>query len=78
MGKMGLLRHVAAELKRQKIVRFYIDTYSCTDLKQFTDLLITNILQAFTPKSNLAERILGFIKSLRPCLAMMPSLAHPK
>lgn len=69
MGKTGLLRHVAAELKKQKIHCLYLDAYSCVDLKQFSDLLITSILQAFPPKSTLATKVLDFLKSLRPTIS---------
>ncbi|MFN3530823.1 MAG: AAA family ATPase [Bacteroidia bacterium] len=69
MGKTGLLRHVAAELKKQKIHCLYIDAYSCVDLKQFSDLLISSILQVFPPKSTLAAKVLDFLKALRPTIS---------
>ena len=69
MGKTGLLRHVSAQLHLQKINSVYIDIYSCTDLKQFTDLLVTNVLQAFPPKSSLAKSMLDFLKSVRPVIS---------
>lgn len=55
--------------KLQKINSVYIDIYSCTDLKQFTDLLVTNVLQAFPPKSSMAKSMLDFPKSVRPVIS---------
>jgi uncharacterized protein len=69
MGKTGLLRHVLAELKKQKIPCLYLDAYSCVNLQQFSDLLITSILQAFPQKSSIAGKILDFLKSLRPTIS---------
>ncbi len=78
MGKTGLLRHVSAQLQLQKINSVYIDIYSCTDLKQFTDLLVTNVLQAFPPKSSLAKSMLDFLKSVRPIISYDPLTGLPQ
>lgn len=69
MGKTGLLRHVVAELQKQNIHCLYLDAYSCVDLKQFSDLLITHVLRAFPPKSSVATKVLDFLKSLRPTIS---------
>jgi AAA+ ATPase superfamily predicted ATPase len=70
MGKTGLLKHTIAQLQQKKKgIGIYIDIFDTENLRDFTNRLISSILEAFPEKDPLWKKIMDFIKQLRPVIS---------
>ncbi len=68
MGKTGLIHRLFDEVKDLNIdiLPIYVDIFSTCNLADFIKVLSENILRAVPDNSSLGEKLLKFIKSLRP------------
>ncbi len=67
LGKTGLIHHVFHQLRTaKKITCIYIDIFSTSSLKEFTNQLATAVYNRFPEKKGIGERFISFIKQLRP------------
>src|SRR6187402_1259816 len=79
MGKTGLLYHVKESLRKKKIAQvIYLDTYSLTNIKEFTNAFATGVLQAFPENKPVGKQIIEWIKSLRPVISFDPLTGSPE
>ncbi len=67
LGKTGLVQHTFHQLAAsKKTVCIYIDIFSTTSLKEFTNQLATAVYARFPDKKGIGQRFFSFLKSLRP------------
>jgi len=79
MGKTGLLFHVMETLKRKKGVQaIYIDTYSLSNLKEFTNAFASAVLKAFPENKPVGKKMMEWLKSLRPIISFDPISGNPE
>ena len=70
LGKTGLINHVFSTLsKNKKIACIYVDIYTTTNLKEFTNTLATAIYNRFPEKKGLGKKIADAILGLRPVIS---------
>lgn len=70
LGKTGLIYKVFDVLsKNKKIVTLYVDIYSTSTLKEFTNSLATAIYNKFQEKIGIGKKIIDAIKALRPVIS---------
>ena len=70
LGKTGLINHVFSALsKSKKIVCIYVDIYTTTNLKEFTNTLATAIYNVFPEKKGFGKKIVDAILGLRPVIS---------
>jgi uncharacterized protein len=70
LGKTGLLYKVFDVLRTDKrIATLYVDIYSTTTLKEFTNALATAIYNKFPPKKSIGKKIIEAIQALRPVIS---------
>lgn len=70
MGKTGLILRLFDELKdiRPNIHTIYIDIFASRTIDDFIKLTAEAAMRSFQPKTSLGDKLLTFIKSLRPQL----------
>lgn len=70
MGKTGLILRLFDELKdvRPDIHTIYMDIFASRTIDDFIKLMAEAAMRSFQPKTSLGEKLLTFIKSLRPQL----------
>ncbi len=69
-GKTGLIRHVfETYAKNSGIACIYVDILSSTNLKEFTNLLATEIYNSFPENKGMGKKIIRAIQSLRPLIS---------
>lgn len=70
MGKTGLILRLFDELKttHPDIHTIYVDIFSSRDIDGFIKLLAEAAMKSFQPKTSIGNKLLTFIKSLRPQL----------
>lgn len=68
MGKTGLIFRLFEELKAKhpKILTLYLDIFISRNIDDFIKLFAEAAVKAFPPKTTIGERLMNFIKSLRP------------
>lgn len=70
LGKTGLIYKVYDVLsKNKKIATLYVDIYTTTTLKEFTNTLATAIYNKFPEKRGIGKKIIDAIKALRPTIS---------
>ncbi len=68
MGKTGLILRLFDELHETGLNRhtIYVDIYASRSIDDFIKLLAEAALKAFQPKTSIGEKLISFVKSLRP------------
>ena len=71
MGKTGLILRLFDELKdvRPDIHTIYMDIFASRTIDDFIKLMAEATMKSFQPKTSLGDKLLTFIKSLRPQLS---------
>lgn len=77
IGKTGLIRHVLAQLPENH-TGIYLDILPTENLKEFLNVLATAVFSTLPEQSKPGNRILDFIKSLRPVIAFDPLTGFPQ
>ncbi|MBR1934050.1 MAG: ATP-binding protein [Prevotella sp.] len=80
MGKTGLILRLFDELKnvRPDIQTIYADIFASRNIDDFIKLMAEAALKSFQAKTSLGERMLTFIKSLRPQLSFDNITGEPQ
>lgn len=80
MGKTGLILRLFDELKttRPDIHTIYLDIFASRSIDDFIKLLAEATMRSFQPKTSIGERLMTFIKSLRPQLSFDNLTGEPQ
>lgn len=79
LGKTGLVHHVFHQLATaKKITCIYIDIFSTSSLKEFTNQLATAVYNRFPEKKGIGQRFVSFIKLLRPVVSYDTLTGNPE
>ena len=80
MGKTGLILRLFDELKdiRPDIHVIYVDIFASRNIDDFIKLLAEATMKSFRQKTSLGEKLLTFIKSLRPQLSFDNITGEPQ
>ena len=80
MGKTGLIMRLFDELKdvRPDIHTIYIDIFAARNIDDFIKLMAEAAMRSFKPKTSMGEKLLTFIKSLRPQLSFDSITGEPQ
>jgi uncharacterized protein len=77
IGKTGLIRHVLAQLPENH-TGIYLDILPTENLKEFLNVLATAVFSTLPEQTKSGNKILDFIKSLRPVIAFDPLTGFPQ
>ena len=80
MGKTGLILRLFDELKdvRPDIHVIYMDIFASRNIDDFIKLMAEATMKSFQPKTSVGEKLLTFIKSLRPQLSFDNITGEPQ
>ena len=80
MGKTGLILRLFDELKTTKpdIHTIYLDIFASRNIDDFIKLLAEATMKSFPVKTSIGERLMKFIKSLRPQLSFDNITGEPQ
>ena len=80
MGKTGLILRLFDELHETGLNRqtIYVDIYASRSIDDFIKLLAEAAMRTFQPKSSIGEKLISFIKSLRPQLSFDTITGEPQ
>ena len=80
MGKTGLILRLFDELKTTKpdIHTIYLDIFASRSIDDFIKLLAEATMKSFPVKTSIGERLMTFIKSLRPQLSFDNITGEPQ
>lgn len=79
IGKTGLIHHVFHKLSLEKDwVTIYFDILSTTNLRDFISRFSAAVMAAIPPKTSVGEKMMTFVKSLRPLLSFDPVTGLPE
>ncbi len=80
MGKTGLTLRLFDELQttRPDIHTIYLDIFASRNIDDFIKLLAEATMRSFRPKTSIGERLMTFIKSLRPQLSFDNLTGEPQ
>ena len=80
MGKTGLILRLFDELKTTKpdIHTIYLDIFASRNIDDFIKLLAEATMKSFPAKTSIGERLMTFIKSLRPQLSFDNITGEPQ
>ena len=80
MGKTGLILRLFDELKvvAPTIHTVYLDIFASRNIDDFIKLLAEAAMKSFLPKTTMGEKLLTFIKSLRPQLSFDSITGEPQ
>lgn len=80
MGKTGLILRLFDELKdtRPEIHTVYFDIFASRNIDDFIKLMAEATMKAFPSKTSIGEKLLTFIKSLRPQLSFDNITGEPQ
>ena len=80
MGKTGLILRLFDELKTTKpdIHTIYLDIFASRNIDDFIKLLAEATMKSFPVKTSIGERLMTFIKSLRPQLSFDNITGEPQ
>jgi len=80
MGKTGLILRLFDELHETGLNRqtIYVDIYASRSIDDFIKLLAEAAMKTFQPKTSIGEKLISFIKSLRPQLSFDPITGEPQ
>ena len=80
IGKTGLVLRLFDELKDVKpdIHTIYLDIFASRNIDDFIKLMAEAAMRSFQPKTSMGEKLLTFIKSLRPQLSFDNITGEPQ
>lgn len=80
MGKTGLILRLFDELKdrRPDIHTIYLDIFASRNIDDFIKLMAEAAMKSFQPKTSMGDKLLTFIKSLRPQLSFDTITGEPQ
>lgn len=80
MGKTGLILRLFDELSTSKpdIHTIYLDIFASRNIDDFIKLLAEATMKSFQPKTSIGDRLMTFIKSLRPQLTFDTITREPQ
>ena len=80
MGKTGLILRLFDELHdvRPEIQTIYLDIFASRNIDDFIKMLAEASMKSFPPKTSMGEKLLTFIKSLRPQLSFDTITGEPQ
>jgi hypothetical protein len=80
MGKTGLILRLFDELKdtRPEIHTIYFDIFASRNIDDFIKLMAEAAMKSFQPKTSMGDKLLTFIKSLRPQLSFDNITGEPQ
>lgn len=80
MGKTGLILRLFDELRetRPEIHTIYLDIFASRSIDDFIKLLAEAIMKSFQPKTSIGDKLMTFIKSLRPQLSFDNITGEPQ
>lgn len=80
MGKTGLILRLFDELKdvRPEIHTIYFDIFASRNIDDFIKLMAEATMRSFPTKTTMGEKLLAFIKSLRPQLSFDNITGEPQ
>jgi hypothetical protein len=80
MGKTGLIYRLFEELHeaRPDIHTIYLDIFASRNIDDFIKLLAEAAMKSFQPKTSMGDKLLTFIKSLRPQLSFDNITGEPQ
>ena len=80
MGKTGLILRLFDELKdtAPDIHTIYLDIFASRNIDDFIKLMAEAAMKSFQPKTSMGEKLLTFIKSLRPQLSFDVITGEPQ
>lgn len=79
MGKSGLIQHcfhLISKNSSQKCV--YIDLFFTQNQKDFTNILVSSLVQTFPQSTRWGKAIMGFLQRLRPTFSLDPLSQLPQ
>ena len=80
MGKTGLILRLFEELRdtRSDIHTIYLDIFASRNIDDFIKLMAEAAMKSFQPKTSMGEKLMTFIKSLRPQLSFDNITGEPQ
>ena len=80
IGKTGLILRLFDEIAtvHPDIHTIYVDIFSSRNIDDFIKLLAEAIMKAFKPKTTLGEKLMAFIKTMRPQLTFDNITGEPQ
>ena len=80
MGKTGLLLRLFDEIadKHPEVYTIYVDIFSSRNIDDFIKLLAEAIMKSFKPKTSIGEKLMTFIKSMKPQLTFDGITGEPQ
>ena len=78
LGKTALIYRVFEEFYQQNGVGIFVDIFSCTNLKSFTETLALAIFKRFPEKIGIGKRFMEFLKGLRPIISYDQLTGQPE
>jgi hypothetical protein len=80
MGKTGLIFRLFDEIKTNynEIQTIYFDIFSSRSINDFIKLFAESAIKAFPAKSSIGEKLMAFIKSLRPQMSFDNITGEPQ
>ena len=80
MGKTGLILRLFDELleTRPEIHTIYLDIFASRNIDDFIKLLAEATMKSFQPKTSIGDKLMTFIKSLRPQLSFDNITGEPQ
>jgi len=80
MGKTGLILRLFDEIKDTSpdLHTIYIDIFASRSIDDFIKLMAEAAMKSFQPKTSIGEKLLSFIKSLRPQLSFDNITGEPQ
>jgi len=80
IGKTGLILRLFDELSvsRPDIQTIYMDIFASQNLDDFIKMMAEAAMRAFRPKSSILDKLMVFIKALRPQISFDPITGEPQ
>jgi len=78
LGKTALIYRVFEEFYQQNGVGIFVDIFSCTNLKSFTETLALAISKRFPEKKGIGKHFMEFLKGLRPIISYDQLTGQPE
>jgi len=69
LGKTALIYRIFEDFYQQNGVGIFVDIFSCTNLKSFTEALALAIFKRFPEKKGVGKQFMEFLKGLRPIIS---------
>ncbi|MDR1739720.1 MAG: ATP-binding protein [Bacteroidales bacterium] len=69
LGKTALIYRIFEEFELQNGIGIFVDIFSCTNLKSFTEALALAIFKRFPEKKGIGKRFMELLKGFRPIIS---------